>query len=165
MTSYSQANPSECWDATMRLREVNTRSVRCKMGSKHASLNMIRVSLKLQWQFMYRNNKFSTSCISWFDCKNSFSDQVITSRGCSTKRPVFYFECENHMSGLQIEQFCYCSFDLCNGNNFGCTANFCFCICASLMIIIIVSWWKIKWICSKENESFDLHILLNWNVD
>ena len=42
------------------------------------------------------------------------SDNVVTMRGCSTKRPVFFVECENHMSGLIQEQICYCSFDFCN---------------------------------------------------
>ena len=52
-------------------------------------------------------------------------------------RPLYFVECENHMSGLKTEQFCYCSFDLCNGTLLGCTVNACLCICAYLMIIII----------------------------
>ena len=82
---------------------------------------------------------FALYAIHDLNNKLTFSDQVITLRGCSTKRPVFFVECESHMSDLNYEQFCYCSFDLCNATVFGCTANVCLCICAFVMIIIIVS--------------------------
>ena len=99
----------------------------------------------LQCQIMHQNLNYVTICASYainkmFHLKLNitFSDNVITLRGCSTKRPVYFFECENHMTGLKNEQVCYCSFDLCNRSVFACRASFCFCICASLLIIKIV---------------------------
>lgn len=41
-------------------------------------------------------------------------DGRVATRGCSTKRPVFHEECENHVSGARKERFCYCSSHLCN---------------------------------------------------
>ena len=35
-------------------------------------------------------------------------------RGCATKRPMLYVECEAHKSKNVLEEFCYCSYDLCN---------------------------------------------------
>jgi hypothetical protein len=43
-----------------------------------------------------------------------FSDHEIILRGCSSKRKMFHIECESHLSGTRNEQFCYCSYDLCN---------------------------------------------------
>ena len=70
----------------------------------------------------------------------SISDQVVTMRGCSTKRPVFFVECENHASGVKNEQVCYCSFDFCNGSDFACSADICLCICTALIIAHIGNW-------------------------
>ena len=57
------------------------------------------------------------------------SDGGIVRRGCSTKKydiaannkghhpffsPMFHVECENHVSGVKSEKFCYCSYHLCN---------------------------------------------------
>ena len=44
----------------------------------------------------------------------NISEGGIARRGCSTKRPMFHFECENHVSGIKSERFCYCSYKLCN---------------------------------------------------
>jgi len=41
-------------------------------------------------------------------------DGGIVRRGCSTKMPMFHVECENHVSGVKSERFCYCSYHLCN---------------------------------------------------
>ena len=30
---------------------------------------------------------------------------------------MFHIECESHLSGTRSEQFCYCSYDLCNERN------------------------------------------------
>merc|ERR550517_2287364 len=51
------------------------------------------------------------TCFTKLDIKG----RVLT-RGCSTKRPVFHVECENHVSGPQRERFCYCSHQLCNSS-------------------------------------------------
>ena len=58
--------------------------------------------------------------------KNIFTINICSiggrvARGCATKRPMLYVECEAHKSKSVLEEFCYCSFDLCNGaatNNF-----------------------------------------------
>ena len=42
------------------------------------------------------------------------SEGGIARRGCSTKMPMFHVECENHVSGIKSEKFCYCSYQLCN---------------------------------------------------
>ena len=47
------------------------------------------------------------------------ADGAIARRGCSTKMPMFHVECENHVSGVRNEKFCYCSFQLCNGAGAG----------------------------------------------
>ena len=39
---------------------------------------------------------------------------VRVARGCATKRPMLYVECEAHKSKNVLEEFCYCSYDLCN---------------------------------------------------
>ena len=44
-----------------------------------------------------------------------FSEKEVIFRGCSSKRKMFHIECESHLSGTRNEQFCYCSYDLCNG--------------------------------------------------
>ena len=48
------------------------------------------------------------------DNVSSFSGKQIVLRGCSSKRKMFHIECESHLSGTRNEQFCYCSYDLCN---------------------------------------------------
>merc|ERR1711892_32731 len=72
------------------------------------------------------------TCFTKYD-----ENQSVTMRGCSTKRPVFFVECENHTSGARNEQVCYCSFDFCNGSDFACRANICLCICTALIIAYI----------------------------
>ena len=39
---------------------------------------------------------------------------LVVARGCATKRPLFHIECENHESLTKSEEFCYCSYNLCN---------------------------------------------------
>ena len=41
---------------------------------------------------------------------------VLVARGCATKRPLFHVECENHQSLEKSEEFCYCSYNLCNSH-------------------------------------------------
>ena len=68
----------------------------------------------------------------------SFSGNIsglVVARGCATKAPVFYVECENHQSKRNIEEFCYCSFNFCNShsNSGGVITTQSFCIiCLSL---------------------------------
>merc|ERR1712106_397210 len=51
-------------------------------------------------------------------CFTKYDDsQKIVLRGCSSKRKMFHIECESHLSGTRSEQFCYCSYDLCNERN------------------------------------------------
>jgi len=47
-------------------------------------------------------------------CFTKFENGVRVARGCSTKRPMLYVECEQHKSKNVLEEFCYCSYDLCN---------------------------------------------------
>ena len=45
------------------------------------------------------------------------TDGEVIGRGCSTKDKIFHVECENHVMGKTdrtSENFCYCSFSLCN---------------------------------------------------
>ena len=42
---------------------------------------------------------------------------VLVARGCATKRPLFHVECENHQSLEKSEEFCYCSYNLCNSHH------------------------------------------------
>jgi len=51
------------------------------------------------------------TCFTKYDDKK----QVVL-RGCSSKRKMFHIECESHLSGTRNEQFCYCSYDLCNAS-------------------------------------------------
>ena len=56
-------------------------------------------------------------------------------RGCATKRPMLYVECEAHKSKNVLEEFCYCSFDLCNQSSikmFSCTLIILTAICQIL---------------------------------
>ena len=78
----------------------------------------------------------------WYDVIQrkyfSFSGNIsglVVARGCATKAPVFYVECENHQSKRNIEEFCYCSFNFCNShsNSGGVITTQSFCIiCLSL---------------------------------
>merc|ERR1740137_273210 len=48
-------------------------------------------------------------------CFTKYDDRKkVVLRGCSSKRKMFHIECESHLSGTRNEQFCYCSYDLCN---------------------------------------------------
>eukprot|EP00092_Neocalanus_flemingeri_P052244 GFUD01061005.1.p1 GENE.GFUD01061005.1~~GFUD01061005.1.p1 ORF type:complete len:134 (+),score=14.79 GFUD01061005.1:242-643(+) len=48
-------------------------------------------------------------------CFTKYDDiKQVVLRGCSSKRKMFHVECESHLSGTRNEQFCYCSYDLCN---------------------------------------------------
>jgi len=47
-------------------------------------------------------------------CFTKYENGVRVARGCATKRPMLYVECEAHKSKNVMEEFCYCSFDLCN---------------------------------------------------
>ena len=46
--------------------------------------------------------------------KHSARPGARVARGCATKRPMLYVECEAHKSKSVLEEFCYCSYDLCN---------------------------------------------------
>jgi len=35
-------------------------------------------------------------------------------RGCSSRKKMFFVECENHISENRVEEFCFCSYDFCN---------------------------------------------------
>jgi len=52
------------------------------------------------------------TCFSKYDHNHN-----VILRGCSSKRKMFHVECENHLSGARNEQFCCCSYDLCNGGS------------------------------------------------
>merc|ERR1712029_794028 len=47
-------------------------------------------------------------------CFTKYENGVRVARGCATKRPMLYVECEAHKSKSVLEEFCYCSYDLCN---------------------------------------------------
>ena len=79
---------------------ANSKIVIRMMDIKHASQNMKMVPII-----------FSLSSNNFYP--NVFSDQRVA-RGCSTKRPMLYVECEAHKSKNVLEEFCYCSYDLCN---------------------------------------------------
>ena len=52
----------------------------------------------------------------WRWCESEGCDAgEVVGRGCSTKRPLYHVECEDHDSGPgRQELYCYCSFPLCN---------------------------------------------------
>jgi len=66
-----------------------------------------------KFQHCMKDDGFET-CFSKFD-----HNHRLILRGCSSKRKMFHIECESHMSGTRKEQFCYCSYDLCNEGSSG----------------------------------------------
>merc|ERR1719270_1166541 len=64
-----------------------------------------------KYQICDKSFGFQT-CFTKYDDKK----QVVL-RGCSSKRKMFHIECESHLSGTRNEQFCYCSYDLCNASS------------------------------------------------
>ena len=67
---------------------------------------------------------------------------VLVARGCSTKRPLFHIECENHKSGTKSEEFCYCSYDLCNSEESTKLDKVISILVFGLLITIIFSLWQ-----------------------
>ena len=62
----------------------------------------------------YENGQFVILCrLLLYNCSSHVAG-VRVARGCATKRPMLYVECEAHKSKNMMEEFCYCSFDLCN---------------------------------------------------
>merc|ERR1712179_172315 len=66
-----------------------------------------------KFQQCHKDDGFET-CFSKYD-----HNRVVILRGCSSKKKMFHVECENHISGTRNEQFCYCSYDLCNSSSGG----------------------------------------------
>jgi len=66
-------------------------------------------------------------------------DGGIVRRGCSTKNPMFHVECENHVSGIKSEKFCYCSYHLCNYQE-KISENFLLLVTTSIFVSRMLSW-------------------------
>ena len=69
----------------------------------------------------------------------NFSDGGIVRRGCSTKNPMFHVECENHVSGIKSERFCYCSYHLCNYQR-KISENILLIMSLSILVRVLSSW-------------------------
>jgi len=65
-----------------------------------------------KFQQCWRDDGFET-------CFTKFSPdrQHVMLRGCSSRKKMFFVECENHISENRVEEFCFCSYDFCNGSS------------------------------------------------
>ena len=91
----------------------NSKIVTRMMAIKHASQNMKMVcNFSFILSFSCLINIFHFLLV-WKILPSTFSEKRVA-RGCSTKRPMLYVECEAHKSKNVLEEFCYCSYDLCN---------------------------------------------------
>ena len=113
-------------NAWRELKGRSTRSVTGRRTTRLALQNSLTVFSI--YHIPINPNIFDWNCI--------FTGEVVA-RGCATKDPVYYVECENHQSKWRSEEFCYCSYNFCNGGRVT-GRNFCL-ICLSLISYFTLS--------------------------
>lgn len=105
----------------------------CTSISKNFLYHVLSISYLIPHLFFIYNSMTIKIILSWV-CPTTFTpsrigekwsftngvsilENDVVLRGCSSRRKMFHVECESHLSGLNNEQICYCSFDLCNELN------------------------------------------------
>ena len=119
------------WNVTEVKMEESFKIVIKTLVIKPASQSLKTVSLLL--------------ILSELNILHLFSWGEIVARGCSTKRPMLYVECEAHKSKNVLEEFCYCSYDLCNATSSSETFSVSKFVLIWFSIIFFVSFW-ILWL-------------------
>ena len=96
-------------------RHTSGDEMRCYSEREGSKFQLCQKKLGYRTCFVQYNKGIYLTYTDW-DMITVFSvaEGGIARRGCSTKMPMFHVECENHVSGVKSEKFCYCSYQLCN---------------------------------------------------